>query len=157
VSLLVFHTFLLGILIFKGLTALRLYKSFGIKGLISTAQALEGMQAWKWRSDQSAWCVIRYSATLWNDKENRALSVLYKYIRRRQEKQRNVSLCFYYSLQTALLQHTSHSSTRIPNLKSQQDCCQHHTIWAHPCHEISDQKKKNIERSISPAASSHPS
>jgi hypothetical protein len=31
--LLVFHTFLLGILIFKGLTARRLYKLFGVKGL----------------------------------------------------------------------------------------------------------------------------
>jgi hypothetical protein len=29
------HSFLLGILIFKGLTARRLYKSFGIKGLIN--------------------------------------------------------------------------------------------------------------------------
>jgi hypothetical protein len=28
------HIFLLGILIFKGLTAQRLYKSFGVKGLI---------------------------------------------------------------------------------------------------------------------------
>jgi hypothetical protein len=29
------HVFLLGILIFEGLTARRLYKSFGVKGLIS--------------------------------------------------------------------------------------------------------------------------
>jgi hypothetical protein len=41
--------------------------------------------------------------------------------------------------------------------KSEQDCCQHRTIRAHLCHEISDQKKKNIERSNSPAVSSHPS
>jgi hypothetical protein len=26
--------------------------------------------------------------------------------------------------------------------KSEQDCFQHHTIRAHSCHEISDQKKK---------------
>jgi hypothetical protein len=31
--LLVFHAFLLGILIFKGLAARRLYKSFGVDGL----------------------------------------------------------------------------------------------------------------------------
>jgi hypothetical protein len=34
VYLLVFTHILLGILIFKGLTARRLYKSFGVKGLI---------------------------------------------------------------------------------------------------------------------------
>jgi hypothetical protein len=36
VYLLAFHTFLLGILIFKGLTARHLYKLFGIKGLMAT-------------------------------------------------------------------------------------------------------------------------
>jgi hypothetical protein len=34
--LLVFHAYLLGVLIFKGLTARRLYKSFGVKRLIHT-------------------------------------------------------------------------------------------------------------------------
>jgi hypothetical protein len=33
------RTFLLGILIFKGLTARRLYKSFGVKGLICVQKA----------------------------------------------------------------------------------------------------------------------
>jgi hypothetical protein len=35
VYLLVFHAYFIGILIFKGLTARRLYKSFGVKGLIN--------------------------------------------------------------------------------------------------------------------------
>jgi hypothetical protein len=33
------HIFLLGVLIFKGLTARRLYKSFGVKGLNSFSPA----------------------------------------------------------------------------------------------------------------------
>jgi hypothetical protein len=36
VYLLAFHAFLLGILIFEGLTARRPYKSFGVKGLSHT-------------------------------------------------------------------------------------------------------------------------
>jgi hypothetical protein len=48
------RTFLLEILIFKGLTALRLYKSFGFKGLISRLRVklykkIKGACCW-WRS-----------------------------------------------------------------------------------------------------------
>jgi hypothetical protein len=39
--------FLLGILIFKGLTARHLYKSFGVKGLISSQLLQEWGQALK--------------------------------------------------------------------------------------------------------------
>jgi hypothetical protein len=37
---------LLGILIFKGLTAWRLYKSFGVKGLISLVKTTNNVSEW---------------------------------------------------------------------------------------------------------------
>jgi hypothetical protein len=60
--------------------------------LMSTAQTLESKHAGQWRSDQPAWYVIRYSASLCKDKENRALSVIYKH------KTETGKACKYLSL-----------------------------------------------------------
>jgi len=46
---------------------------------MSSVQSLEGKYAGGWRSDQPTWYVIRYSVSLWKDKENRALSLINKY------------------------------------------------------------------------------
>jgi len=62
------------------------------------------------------------------------------------------------TLDYVLLQHTLQSTPRIPNIKkSEQDCFQYQMIRAHLCHEISDQKRKNNEKSSASAVSSHPS
>jgi hypothetical protein len=53
------HIFLLGILIFKGLTARRLYKSFGIKGLILIILIL-----WDGKGDADMWILFELAEAL---------------------------------------------------------------------------------------------
>ena len=91
---------------------------FNFFKLMSTAQALEGKHA-HWHSDQPACYVIRYSAPLWKDKENRALSVIYKYKTEAGKASKCLSLPLPLILDYVLLQHTLKSTPRIPKLKNQ--------------------------------------
>jgi hypothetical protein len=56
--------FLPGILIFKGLTALRLYKSFGVKGLIAECDRCIGASVHKCVSNCVFFCVVLRKATM---------------------------------------------------------------------------------------------
>jgi hypothetical protein len=62
------HIFLLGILIFKGLTARRLYKSFGVKGLI--VRLLLSTQA----NIQFVYITVYVQSLVLNVKKNRKTS-----------------------------------------------------------------------------------
>jgi len=81
---------------------------------MSTAQALEGSHARQWSSDQPAWYIIRYSPSLWKDKENRALSVIYKYLYKTETRKASKCLSLPLTFDYVLL-------ASKPK-KSEQDC-----------------------------------
>jgi hypothetical protein len=86
---------------------------------MSTAQVLGGKHVRQWRTVQRAWYVIRYSAALRKDKENLALSVIYKYKTETGKAGKCLSLLLPLTLDYVLLQHILQSTPRIPNTKNQ--------------------------------------